>query len=287
MCASATDQVLTISDGHGPGRLRARYGPWAVVTGASSGIGRAMAQHLAAAGLDLVLVARSEGVLDRLADELSKRFGVDTRVVATDLSREGGTRAVEDATLTLDVGLLVAAAGFGTSGPFLEASLDSELEMLDVNCRAPLTMSLHFGRRFAQRGRGGLVLMSSIVGFQGTPNAAHYAATKAFVQTLAEALHVELAPLGVDVLSSAPGPVDSGFAARAGMRLGRALRPEDVARSTLDALGRKSTVYPGPLTKLLTFSLAPLPRRGRVRIMGRVMGGMTRHRTASQVIASD
>src|SRR3712207_9159147 len=86
--------------------------------------------------------------------------------------------------------------------------------MLDVNCRAPLEMSLSFGRRFAERERGGVVLMSSLVGFQGTPNAAHYAATKAYVQTLAEALHAELAPLGVDVLASAPGPTDSGFAAR-------------------------------------------------------------------------
>lgn len=283
MSSSVTNQIPTTSDRHGLGRLRARYGPWAVVTGASSGIGREMANQLAEAGLNVVLVARSETVLERLATGLTARLGVETRVVATDLGQAAGIRSVEDATRTLDVGLLVAAAGFGTSGPFLEGSLDGELEMLDVNCRAPLAMSLYFARRFADRGRGGLVLMSSIVGFQGTPNAAHYAATKAFVQTLAEALHVELAPLGIDVVASAPGPVDSGFAARAGMRLGRTLRPEDVARSTLNSLGRKSTVYPGALTKVLSLSLAPIPRRWRVRIMGQVMSGMTRHRTGKVV----
>jgi NADP-dependent 3-hydroxy acid dehydrogenase YdfG len=123
----------------------------------------------------------------------------------------------------LDVGLLVAAAGFGTSGPFLDSDLTQELVMLDVNCRALLWQSLHFGRRFAERGRGGLIFLASLVGFQGTPFSANYAATKAYVQSLAEALHVEFAVRGVDVLASAPGPVQSVFAARAGMCMGAAL----------------------------------------------------------------
>jgi short-subunit dehydrogenase len=183
-------------------------------------------------------------------------------------------------TRELDVGLLVAAAGFGPSGSFLTAQLDQELEMLAVNCRALLALTWHFGRRFAQRGRGGIVLMSSIVGFQGMPFAAHYAATKAYVQTLAEALSVELAPLGVDVIASAPGPTNSGFAARAGMQMGMALRPEDVAQATLNALGRQPTVLPGLLSKLLVYALVPLPRWVRVRIMGEVMAGMTKHQRA-------
>ncbi len=260
-----------------PDRFRARYGPWAVVTGASSGIGRAAAHALAGAGLHLVLVARRLDVLDAMAAEMRARHGIDVRTVGADLSTEAGCAAVDAATDGLDVGLLVAAAGFGTSGAFLDADLGGEMEMLDVNCRAVVRAALHYGRRFAARGRGGLVLFGSIVGFQGTPRAAHYAATKAYVQTLAEGLHVELAPRGVDVLSSAPGPVHTGFADRAGMRMGRALTPEQVAVSTLDALGRRATVFPGALTKVLTASLAPLPRAVRVRIMGVVMGGMTAH----------
>ena len=262
-------------------RFRARYGPWAVVTGASSGIGRETALRLAEAGLNLILVARSRDVLDRMAADLSEERGIEVRVVSKDLAQRAAAGAVEAATRDLDVGLLVAAAGFGTSGPFLEASPERELEMLDVNCRAPLEMSLSFGRRFADRGRGGIVLMGSLVGFQGTPSAAHYAATKAYVQTLAEALHAELAPLGVDVLASAPGPTESGFATRAGMRMGAALTPAEVAGPTLDALGRRPTVLPGRLTKVLAYSLVPLPRWARVRIMGRVMGGMTKHRSVN------
>lgn len=260
-------------------KLQTSYGRWAVVTGASSGIGRAMAKELAVVGLDLVLVARRTSELDQLALELSSKYGVQTRVLACDLADWVAVKRVITETNDLEVGLLVTAAGFGTSGAFLDAKLEDEISMLDVNCRAVLALTLHFGKRFAERGRGGLVLFGSLVGFQGTPQAAHYAATKAYVQTLAEALHLELAPKGVDVLASAPGPVASGFAARARMILGAAEKPETVARATLKALGKKMTVTPGWLSKLLTWSLMTAPRSLRVRIMGAIMGGMTRHQS--------
>lgn len=251
-----------------------RYGPWAVVTGASSGIGRACAEWLAAAGLNLVLVARRGDALQALARELG---GGDTiKVVVADLAEPAGLTAVETATAGLDVGLLVAAAGYGTSGEFLRGHPGEELAMLDVNCRAVLVQSRHFGQRFAERGRGGLVLFGSLVGFQGAPMAANYAATKAYVQTLGEGLHVELAPLGVDVLVSAPGPVRSGFADRARMQMGAADQPGAVARATMKALGHRMTVTPGPLGKVLTWSLATAPRSLRTRIMGKIMGGMAR-----------
>jgi len=282
--AHTTDLGGPVREGrHAPRRarrhahLRARYGPWAVVTGASSGIGRACAVQLAEAGLSLILVARGRAVLDQLAADLTARHGIEARVIAVDLAGEAGRDAVLAGTANLDVGLLVAAAGFGTSGPFLASNLEQEEAMLAVNCGAVLVLARHFGRQFARRGRGGLVLMSSLVGFQGVPHAAHYAATKAYVQTLAEALHVELGPRGVDVLASAPGPVHSGFAARADMRMGVALQPAAVARATLNALGHTTTVAPGLLSKVLLGSLVPLPRWARARVMGRVMRGMTKH----------
>lgn len=258
-------------------RLRATYGPWAIVTGASDGIGREMAFRLVEAGLNLILVARRRAALDQIAAEMRARYGIETRVLDVDLARGDAVEAIEAATRDLDVGLLIAAAGFGTSGSFLDARLDQEMEMLRVNCGAVLGLSLGFGRRLAERGQGGIVLMSSMVAFQGVPFSANYAATKAYVQSLAEALHVELGPLGVDVLASAPGPVRSGFASRAGMRMGAALKPMDVAQATLDALGRKTTVVPGLLSKGLSYSLVPLPRPARARMMGRVMRGMTKH----------
>lgn len=257
-------------------RLRTRYGSWAVVTGASSGIGYEIAILLAKAGFNLVLVARRQAVMEQMATDLTNRYGIEVRVVGLDLAVETGVEALTARTHDLDVGLLVAAAGFGTSGSFLNSQLEQEMSMLNVNCRALLGLCWYFGQRFARRERSGMVLMSSIVGFQGTPFAAHYAATKAYVQALAEALYVELAPMGVDVIASAPGPTQSGFAARAGMKMGKTLKAEEVARSTLNALGRKPTVLPGLLSKVLTYSLIPLPRWVRVRIMGGVMSNMTK-----------
>lgn len=107
------------------------------------------------------------------------------------------------------------------------------------------------------------------------------------MQALGEALSVELAPLGVDVLAAAPGPTDSNFAIRAGMKLGVALKPQDIAQPILAALGRRSTVLPGFLSKLLTYSLMPLPRWVRVRIMGGVMAGMTQHQRRTSDFAED
>jgi uncharacterized protein len=254
------------------------YGPTALVTGASDGIGRAFASELAAAGFHLVLVARRGSVLDEVAREISARHNITTRVVAADLASRTGVQQVIDATKSDDIGLIVLSAGFGTSGNFVDGIIDDELQMIDVNCRAVAELSHHFGKRLAQRKRGGLVLLSSLVAFQGVPRTANYAATKAYVQSLAEGLQHELRPHGVDVVASAPGPVGSGFAQRAQMQMGKTTPGDVVARQTLAALGRKTTVRPGWLSKLLGWSLAFLPRVGRVRVMSVVMGGMTKHR---------
>lgn len=238
-----------------------------------------MARRLAELGCAVVLVARRRPRLEELATELAERHGIETRVVAADLATGDGVERVLEATRPLDVGLLAACAGFGTSGPLVDGDLADELAMVDVNCRAVAALSHDFARRLVARGRGGLVLMSSIVAFQGVPRAANYAATKAYVQSLAEGLRVELAPRGVDVVASAPGPTRSGFADRADMRMDRAVDAATVARETLTALGRRTTVRPGLLSKLLGYALAMLPRWGRVRVLTAVMGGMTRHQT--------
>ncbi len=252
-----------------------RYGPWAVITGASDGIGRAIATELAAEGFSLVLVARRKAILSEFAEELGAQYGTETRIIDADLGSNEGTRSVEAKTKDLDVGLLVAAAGFGTSGPFVEGDVDTELDMIAVNCGAIAALVHVFARRLVERGRGGIVLMSSLVAFQGVPRATNYSATKAYVQSFAEGLAVELSPYGVDVVASAPGPVRSGFDKRAGMTLSMAQTPEEVAKGTLRALGRRVTVRPGFLAWALETSLALLPRRGRTWMMTRVMAGMT------------
>ena len=260
-----------------------RYGPWAVVTGASSGIGRAFVKRLAEYGLDLAIVARNADVLELFAAKLRERHRINVRVIAADLSTEDGVAHVDFATSDLDVGLLVAAAGFGTSGRFESASLSTEHEMLNVNCWAVLSQCLRFGERFRTRGNGGIIAIASLVGWQGVPYSAHYAATKAYVQALAEGLHIELKPHGIDVLSVAPGPVRSGFEARSNMRMRVAMDPDVVAIDSLKALGRTMTIVPGAMSKVLTFALLPLPRRVRSRIMAAIMANMTAHQRRSPI----
>jgi short-subunit dehydrogenase len=261
-----------------------KYGPWAVVTGASDGIGQQVAVELAKRGLNLLLVARRLEVLERLAAELAPSQGVKVETIGADLSKPGDVDFVIASADALEVGLLAAVAGYGTSGDFIALDGPRELNMVDVNCRAVVALSHAFARRFAAQRRGGLILMSSLVGFQGVPRAATYAATKAFIQTFAEGLRIELAPLGVDVLAAAPGPVRSGFEARANMKMGMAVSPSTVAREILNALGQKGTVRPGILSRVLETSLSPLPRRVRARIMGLVMRGMTKHQDAKAAL---
>ncbi|KEF40927.1 MAG: hypothetical protein ER33_14360 [Cyanobium sp. CACIAM 14] len=254
--------------------LHDHYGAWAVVTGASDGIGRAIARQLAADGLNLVLVARRRERLEALGAELSAGCGIEVRPLSIDLALPEGPERLLSATEELEVGLLVAAAGFGSAGRFLDADRESQLAMVDLNCRAVAALAHGFGQRLVARGRGALVLFSSLLAFQGVPLAANYAATKAYVQSLGEGLRHELAPAGVTVLVAAPGPVHTGFAARAAMRLNRAQQPEEVARETLAALARGGTVLPGVLPRLLGCLLRLLPRRARVRLMGSVMAGL-------------
>lgn len=257
-----------------PEQFLQTYGPWALVTGATDGIGKATARILAASGLGVVLVARRAELLNSLAEDIRNNGGTALAVPA-DLSVPVDIDRVNEATAGLDVGLLVAAAGFGTSGPFPDSALDGELAMIDVNCRAVASMTHHYAQRFAARGRGGIVLMSSLVGFQGVPGSANYAATKAYIQSLAEGIRPELLIHGVDVLASAPGPVDSGFAQTAGMSMGSKDRADVVALGSLNALGRKQTVRPGRVSKTLGWSLSTAPRRLRTTILKQVMQSYT------------
>lgn len=251
-----------------------KYGPWAVVTGASDGIGRAIAGRAAADGLNVVLAARSEAKLRALATELARKHRVDTHVVPVDLSRPTGASTLIDAIDGLDVGLAVLAAGFGTNGPLADSPTTDELEMIAVNVTAVAQLAHAFARRMTAQRRGGIVLFGSVLGWQGVAGQANYAATKAYVQSLAEGLHAELKPHGVDVLCVAPGPVHTGFAARAGMSMKSAATPDQVARVTWSGLGRRGTVVPGLQAKVMTTGIKSLPRWVRAIILGRVMESM-------------
>ncbi len=258
--------------------FKTKYGPYACVTGASSGIGRAFTFELAQKGLHLILNARNGERLTILKTEIQAMHATcKVVIVAGDVTEEVVQQELVNMFASHDVGLLVASAGFGTSGVLGHTSLETETKMLRVNCEAPLILTHLLIPHLKKRGQGGVILLGSLVGFQGTPYAAHYAATKAYIQTLAEGLYEELRPAGIDVLSVAPGPTHTGFAERAHMNMGKALMPELVARKALMAIGGGSTVQPGWLTKVLRGAVLTVPRAYRVKIMGKVMQGMTEH----------
>jgi short-subunit dehydrogenase len=250
-----------------PSPLLRRYAGWALVTGASDGLGRELASQLAAQGFDVVLVARREIVLQQLEQQLREAHGVECRVIAADLSTDEGLSHVIEKTADLDVGLLVAAAGFGSSGDLLDRSLSSERSMLRVNCEAPLVLAHHFGTQMKHREHSAIVLIGSIVGFQGIRGSANYAATKAYIQSFGEGLRLELQDHGVDVLVTAPGPINTGFGARAGMDLSSAASPQQVAAATLARLPRGGTTFPGLRAKLLGYGTRLLPRSLRSRVI--------------------
>ena len=178
-----------------------RYGPWAVVAGASEGMGAEFARQLSARGLKVVLIARREQVLT----ELARTLPGETRCLALDLAQPDAAAQIAAATAELDVGLLVYNAALSPIGPFAEQSLEENLRALDVNVRTPTALAHHFVPRLIKRGRGGLVLLSSLTAFQGSPFVATYGATKSYNLALAEGLWAELRGTGVDVLSVCAG----------------------------------------------------------------------------------
>jgi short-subunit dehydrogenase len=184
---------------------RDRYGPWALVAGASDGIGAAFATALAAGGLNLVLAARREPLLTELAQRLRDQYATETRTVVADQGTHDGLDAVRAS--TEDIGPVVVNAASAPIAPYLELTPSQVDSMVELNGRAPAVLAHAFGARMKERGRGGLILLSSVASLQGSALIAHYAATKAYVRVLAEGLWYEWRPYGVDVLACCPGLV--------------------------------------------------------------------------------
>ncbi|MEL7124084.1 MAG: SDR family NAD(P)-dependent oxidoreductase [Bacteroidota bacterium] len=261
-------------------RLNNKYGNWILITGATSGIGKEIALKFGEAGFNLIITGRREKLLHELSSLLFDKYQVETIPIVGDLSNEDEVQHLIKETAHLNIGIAVLNAGFGTSGKFIDANLEVEINMLNLNCKALMMLTHHFANKMKkQPQRGAIVLMSSMVAFQGVPNAAHYAATKAYVQSFGEAIALELKSEGIDIICAAPGPVESGFSERANMKMSMALSPEDVGIPIINAIGKKTTVLPGFLTKLLVYNLRMTPRWGKIRIMGNVMSGFTKHQT--------
>jgi short-subunit dehydrogenase len=252
-------------------------GRWALVTGASAGIGEAFAHALARRGMHVVLTARRAERLEELARALESRHGVRTAVVAADLGEPGAAERVwAEAGEGREIHLLVNNAGFGAKGPFVELDRARQVEMVRLNCTALMEL-MHLALPEMQARRaGGIVNVASIAAFQPVPLLAAYAASKAFVLSLSQAVADEARGSGVRVVALCPGPVLTEFQQVAGTELSPGspgvLPAEEVAEAALEALeAGRDTVVPGAINHLGTVAARLFPRSWVLRAAKRMM----------------
>ena len=222
--------------------LAERYGPWALLAGGSEGIGLAFARELAAAGVHLILLARNEERLSAAAETLRGESSVQVQTRAVDLTSPSLEKEAAELSSRYEIGLLIYNAGAVHGADlFLDRPLAQARQLVDLNCHGPIVLCHTLGRGMRQRGRGGIVLLSSMSGLGGSAYTATYSATKSFDIVLAEALWAELSPCGVHVLGLICGATDTPAMERSGVEFGGQtgivpMAPEEVAREGLAAL---------------------------------------------------
>lgn len=243
-----------------PDQFRTAYGPVALVTGASSGIGLAFAEELAERGFDLVLTSRRTDRLDALAERLLSSHAVRTTVLGCDLADPEAPARIVEATAGTDIGLVVSNAGFNVKGAFERTDGAAMARMLMVNCHAPTQLAHGMIPRLKARGRGGILFTASVEGLIGCPYSAAYSASKALVVALGEALWGEMIGTGVDVLTLCPGATESE--ATAGLEgLANLQSAPEVARLALDHLREGPTFVPHAHYREMFEALRAQPRR--------------------------
>jgi short-subunit dehydrogenase len=233
-----------------------QFGPWALVTGASSGIGKEFARQIAASGINIVLVARREALLAELGRAISQEFDVQYRIIPLDLSEPDFLPVLADATRDLDIGLVVSNAGTGNPGEFLKLDRQLHRTTLRISTMAHLDITHHFGAKLAKRRRGGIILAGAMGAEAGVPRMANDGAAKAYVHSLGEALHYEFKPLGVYVTVLAAGFTNTAVLDKFGLDpKTMPMKPMSVEQCVSEALSglrkNRSKVIPGRLNRIL------------------------------------
>jgi short-subunit dehydrogenase len=255
-------------------KLKQKYGSTALVAGASEGIGAAFADYLAAEGMDLVLIARRLEPLQQLADSLEKKYKVNVMCIQCDLGSINAFRQMQEELNGREISLLVYNAALSYIGPFIKNSLEKHSQAVQVNMITPLNMIHLFGEKMLTKGKGAVILMTSLAGFQGSGYLSVYAATKAFIRVLGESLWYEWKNSGVDVIACCAGatatpgfkntnPEKSGFFAP------RVLAPEEVVKECLKKLGKQPSYITGRGNRIASFMMQKiLCRKMAINMMG-------------------
>ena len=253
-----------------PAAFAARYGPVALVAGGAVGMGAEYCRQIAATGLELLILDRDEEALETTATELRSTVAVSTAVVDLGRPADELLDALRRAVGEREIGLLVANAAWSPVGPFLDVDLAALLAAIDVNCRAPVVLAHELGARMAARGRGGIIVMSSLAAETGAAEVALYSATKAFDLVLAEGLWYELRDRGVDVVAIRPGSTRTpGWQSTQppSGELQGVMDPADVVRDALAALGTTPSIAAGPSNRAAEALFRSMARRDVIELM--------------------
>jgi uncharacterized protein len=250
-----------------------RFGPWALVTGASSGIGKELSRQLAANGINVVMAARRIDLLKEVGDGIEREFSVEFRAVQVDLSEEGSIDKIKDATGDLDIGLLVSNAGAARAGEFVNLALKDLHDQISVNVVAHMELVRYFAPRLVKRERGGVMLVGAMGASHGIPYMANPSATKAYVLAFGEALHFELEKHGVAVTVLAPGLTDTAVIPELFVDPGaipmKLLSVAQVAAEGIAAIqANKSLCVPGALNRFMNLVVpASITRKMEVKLL--------------------
>lgn len=252
-----------------------KYGPWALVTGASAGLGAAFAESLAKRGVHLLLTARRENRLDDITNRLTSQYGIDVVSIPLDLCAPAAVEALANKAAKYEIGLVIANAGFGWAGPFLQQDPERLKEMVKLNCEVPALMARTFLPELENQGRGGFMIIASTAGHVATPWMAAYGATKAFDLHLGEALAIELKGKGIDVLAVCPGSTKSEFHELANIKApvfrGIHATAESLAEGAINSLGRKPSWIHGFANRFSLLITKYLPRKLATWITGKAL----------------
>lgn len=230
-----------------------RYGPWVVIAGASQGIGEQFTHQLAAKGLNIMMIARGIDTLDKVAEDIRQKYPVEVATISLDLADHNLQQKLTDFVAEREVGLMIYNATYSSIGEFMTSGLDSQKLCLDVNCKGPLVFIDALVPAMQKRKRGGVILVSSMSGFQGSAMVATYAATKAFNTVLAEGLWEEFRHYGVDVLACVAGATST---------------PNFNKETPAD---KTSSVFPMEPGDVVTEALVALEKgQGPTRVVGRM-----------------
>jgi uncharacterized protein len=259
----------------------AQYGAWALIAGASEGIGACLADQLGERGLNLVLVARNQALLDEVADGVRARHGVEVRAIVQDLTDpDAGARLVA-ATADVEVGLVLYNAGASDrTTTFLENELDYSLKQIKLDCIGPVVLAHHFGTAMKDRGRGGIVLVASLACVAGSATLAMYSGVKAFQHNFAEGLWAELRPYGVDVVVTPLGMTYTPALQRMGITYdpNSQMLSEDVAREIIENVGNGPVHVVGENNRAIASQVWTIDRRALVEMMSAASTGFAASR---------